>query len=222
MKVGANIILASAAKNFIEQLSEKPATQPKILSPQNLFGQHVSYTQNKPFGINQNQGIQFINKPIHQLSDMTTQKILNIMGNEITAHEVFFNNRFIDYQFQFWKIKDASVCSKDKNDLNQYSICTKQAKNLFRHYCNRFSQMDSGKHWKIRSLNNMYCSASRSYSPTIASVREASFKNKASKLDKLKEKCEYFIVRAMSIDSTPEEERKRDLACDKYHAARGY
>tara|TARA_R110002049_G_scaffold29552_14_gene100443 strand:+ start:10692 stop:11078 length:387 start_codon:yes stop_codon:yes gene_type:complete len=92
------------------------------------------------------------------------------MGAEVQYRVVEYQDHKIDYQYQIWKIKDASVCAivKDYN-LSHYSSCTVTAKGLFTDTCS-YLQSHPQQHWKYIKLKNMYCVAAVNFKPTIAQI----------------------------------------------------
>lgn len=142
-----------------------------------------------------------------------TNQITNVVGNEVQAQLVEYQNQQIDYQYQFWKIKDPSVCARIKmNDISKYSSCTITAKQLFSDTCS-YLQSHPQQNWKYPKLKNMYCLAAVDFKPTIAQISQPS-EAEAERWD-AKQKCSLLTLNARSSASLAIA-KERDIACSEY------
>ncbi|MCL1036458.1 hypothetical protein L2750_04740 [Shewanella submarina] len=105
-------------------------------------------------------------------------------------------------------MKPETVCIDLEQHATHYSRCTQKAKSMFTEICSELS----GKHLlssKAQSLTRMYCKASISYQPVIASIGEP----KPITATQMQEKeCNRLILKAMQDDS-PEVAAKKEKVC---------
>jgi hypothetical protein len=147
------------------------------------------------------------------LTGMTSgihNQLTDVTGIEIQAEVVEYQNQKIDYQYQLWKIKDKSVCSRSKsNNLSNHSLCTITAKQFFTETCS-YLQANPQQHWKYTKLKNMYCVAAANFNPTIAQLSRP---NKAEAEQwEAKQKCSLLTLEARNTGNQ-EVAQKRDAVC---------
>jgi hypothetical protein len=136
----------------------------------------------------------------------------DVMGTEIQAQVVEYQNQKVDYQYQLWQIKAPSVCARVKNShLSNYSSCTTSAKELFTETCS-YLQANPQQHWKHTKLKNMYCVAASNYEPTIAQLTRPT--QDEAQLWDAKQKCSLLTLEARNTNSK-KIAKKRDAACSK-------
>lgn len=139
----------------------------------------------------------------------------DVMGTELQAQIVEYQNHKIDYQYQLWKIKPESVCISKKNELiNEYSSCTNAAKAMLSETCEYLSQ-NPQNHWKYIKLKNMYCSAAVSYTPIIATISRPT--EAEAEVWEARQKCSLLTLEARQT-RTPSTEKQRQLACENAKA----
>ena len=152
------------------------------------------------------------------LTSMTSSihtQMSDVMGTQIQAQVVEYQNHKIDFQYQLWRIKPESVCISKKNELiNEYSSCTNAAKSMFNDTCQHLSQTPKN-HWKYTKLKNMYCTAAVSYSPITAIITKPDAAE--TEILEAKQKCSLLTLKARQ-DPNPGIDKKRNLACDKARA----
>ncbi len=149
------------------------------------------------------------------LTSMTSSihhHVADIMGTELQAKIVEYQQQKIDYQYQLWKIKPESVCSHKKADLvNQYSACTIAAKRMFNETCSYLNQ-NPQSHWKYTKLKNMYCTSAVTYTPITATISRPS-ENEAMVLE-ANQACSILTLKARQFPG-PAIEKQRNQACEQ-------
>lgn len=145
------------------------------------------------------------------VSDNAYQQIVDQTGSELQTRIVNHQEQDIAFSYQLWKIKQDSVCEDKKQQMLDYSKCTKAAKSLFYTVCQHL-QTNPKEHWQYQKLKNMYCSAALSYQPTTASI---SWSNEEDDLKNAKRKCSTATVASMR-SSDRELIRAREEACTQY------
>lgn len=130
------------------------------------------------------------------------------VGLELTPLVIKHNKMDIPFQHQIWKIKDKSVCELYKQNSAKYSKCTINAKSLFTEICSELSKKKSNN-WQHQKYQNMYCNASITYKPMVASISSGS----SSKKSDAEKKCNELILKAMS-NKDKELIARRDQACN--------
>lgn len=148
------------------------------------------------------------------LTSMTSSihtQMSDVMGTQIQAQVVEYQNQKIDFQYQLWRIKPESVCISKKNELiNEYSSCTNAAKSMFSDTCEHLSQ-NPKSHWKYTKLKNMYCTAAVSYTPITANISRP---NEAeAEVWEAKQRCSLLTLEARQR-SNPSVEKRRVIACE--------
>ena len=131
------------------------------------------------------------------------------VGLELTPLVIRHNKMDIPFQHQMWKIKDKSVCELYKQNSAKYSKCTINARSLFTEICSELSQQKSNN-WQHYKFQNMYCNASITYKPMVATVTKPS----ASKLDGLDKRCNQLILQVMG-NKDKKLIAERDMVCKK-------
>ena len=147
-------------------------------------------------------------------NDIHTQ-VQDIMGTEVQYRVVEYQDQKIDFQYQIWKIKDASVCAiVNTSDLSNHSSCTVAAKGLFADTCS-YLQSHPQQYWKHTKLKNMYCVAAANFKPTIAQISTPT--KKEAEVWEAKQKCSLLTLEANNngLKSTKNERQK---ACVIYKA----
>lgn len=147
------------------------------------------------------------------VSTAVSEQLVDVHGLDLKAVVVTHEGVKVPYAYQLWRIKPQSVCESYRENIGEYSRCTVAAKSLFNAVCQRMQlQRDSGLN--SRKLKNMYCAASVSYRPTIASISAAA---EQTPLEKAREACNLAIAEAYGA-SDPVVRKKKDKACDEYKA----
>ncbi|WP_323753551.1 hypothetical protein [Marinobacter sp.] len=131
----------------------------------------------------------------------------------VTPVEIVYEGETIAFQHQIWRIRDQSVCGNVRQDLQRFSKCTMKAKRLFGELCSELSKgvQQDPKRAKLRA---MYCNASMSFKPTIASVGSATETNE---LDSARQACNAATVAAMGSRESALLRKKKEL-CEAYGA----
>ncbi|ODN67748.1 hypothetical protein [Methylophaga muralis] len=141
--------------------------------------------------------------------------VSDVMGGDLETQIIEYQDHKIDYHYQFWKIKPASVCSTTKHELvSEYSQCTVAAKSFFIETCSHLTN-NKRNHWKHKKLENMYCSAAVSYEPTIAQISIPTAKE--AELLEAQQACSMLTLQARQTRS-PQHATQRDKACAEYKA----
>ncbi|MCX4188855.1 hypothetical protein [Methylophaga sp. OBS3] len=148
---------------------------------------------------------------LNAMTTSTHNHISDVMGVELQAKVVEYQDHNIDYQYQLWKIKPESVCISKKTELiNEYSSCTNAAKAMFTDTCQYLNQHPQN-HWKYTKLKNMYCTAAVSYAPITATITRPS--EAETEVWEAKQKCSLLTLEARQT-TNPSIEKKRKVACD--------
>lgn len=149
------------------------------------------------------------------LTSMTSSihaQMSDVMGTELKAQVVEYQNHKIDYQYQLWKIKSETVCKNKKDELvTEYSTCTIAAKAMFKETCEYLTQ-NPQDHWKYSKLKNMYCTAGVTYPPTTATISRPSEAD--VEVWEAKQKCSLLTLEARQT-SNQGIEKERETACDQ-------
>ena len=131
------------------------------------------------------------------------------MGTQVQMVSIEYEGMSIPFQYQMWRIREKSVCGTYADSMSHYSKCTIKAKELFKVLC---SDIKSHNGWKQAKLKNMYCNASVSYKPTVASIGLGS---EESPLQIAKKKCNNATVAAMGSRNR-QLISERNKLCDEY------
>lgn len=149
------------------------------------------------------------------LLDSTSSAISNhiqeSVGTEVKTVVIDHNDQLISYQHQMWRIRGDSVCADKRERIDEFSKCTLAAKEHFGNAC-QYLQESNKDGVRYDQLKNMYCAASNSFRPTIASIASSS---KASPLELAKRKCN-----RLTFDKSASAE-SRDQACARYRELKG-
>lgn len=145
---------------------------------------------------------------LEMVSNNITNAYVDASNTAITSQALNYKGTEIQFQHFLWQIKQESVCANLKQQAIPYSKCTQQAKSMFTDLCNQLFSMKN-LNQKGRSLSRMYCNASLSYKPMIATISTPAQKSKQQLKDK---ECNQLILKAMQDDS-PEVAKRRDKAC---------
>lgn len=141
--------------------------------------------------------------------------VSDVIGADLQTQVIEYKNHKIDYQYQLWKIKSASVCSTTKHELvSEYSQCTVAAKSFFIETCSHLTN-NKRNHWKHKKLENMYCSAAVSYESTIAQISIPTAKE--AELLEAQQACSILTLQARQTRSQ-QHATQRDKACAEYKA----
>ena len=90
-------------------------------------------------------------------------QVQDIMGTEVQYRVVEYQDQKIDFQYQIWKIKDASVCAiVNTSDLSNHSSCTVAAKGLFTDTCS-YLQSHPQKYLYSLALTSLFLWNKRLY-----------------------------------------------------------
>lgn len=145
---------------------------------------------------------------LQTVSNGITDAYVDAANTIVTAQTLTYRGTDIRFQHFLWQVKQESVCADLKQQATSYSKCTQQAKAMFTDLCNQLSSMNN-LNQKGRSLSRMYCNASLSYKPMIATISTPAQKSEQQLKDK---ECNQLILKAMQDDS-PEVAKRRDKAC---------
>ncbi|MGP4845611.1 hypothetical protein ACTXGQ_15845 [Marinobacter sp. 1Y8] len=119
--------------------------------------------------------------------------VAEIYGTQVTPVEIEYNGVNVAFQYQLWRVRDKSVCGNVRHNLKAFSDCSLKAKELFSVLCSELSKTPQ-QNWKHGKYRTMYCNASMTFKPTIASVSVAS---EESELQKARQACNAATVAAM-------------------------
>ena len=136
--------------------------------------------------------------------------VSDIYGAEIKTEIIEYDGTKVKFQYQLWKIKNKTVCSTYKQDMGEYSKCTVNALALFSSICDELS-IDSGSHWKVKKLKNMYCNAATNYEPVIAMIAKP---KKANEQQDIKKKCNLLILKTMG-NTNKDLIAEKDFFCEQ-------
>ncbi|MGB2566635.1 MAG: hypothetical protein ACPIB1_09325 [Porticoccaceae bacterium] len=104
---------------------------------------------------------------IDSVQSTVNARVSDTLGTEVKAVIIDYEGVPVPFQYQMWRVKDKTVCSRYQSDLTYYSHCTVTAKELFTELCSQLSQKPS-EHWRYTKTKNMYCNAAVSYEVIIA------------------------------------------------------
>ena len=135
-------------------------------------------------------------------------RVSDTLGTEVKALIIEYQGVPVPFQYQMWRVKDKSVCSRYQSDLTYYSHCTVTAKELFTTLCSQLSQTPSD-HWRYIKTKNMYCNAAVSYEATIAWIGGA---DEETEDEKAKAACNLAIAAALG-SRDPRVIAERDGVC---------
>ncbi|MEO9943916.1 hypothetical protein [Paraglaciecola sp.] len=141
------------------------------------------------------------------ISNSLQDSMSQLQGTQVEARRVQHKGHQISYSYQLWKVQNKSVCSNHFNDLNEKSLCSQAAKEMFRDMCFHL-QNNKKSGWRYTKTKNMYCNAASNYKPVIATV---SFDEKTTE-QKNKEKCSIARLR-LSQSPTAKNLKLKESAC---------
>lgn len=133
------------------------------------------------------------------------------LGTELKAVVIEYQGMAVPFQYQMWRVREQSVCTRYSEDIALQSACTLKAKALFTELCTTLSATPSN-HWRHTKSKNMYCNASVTYKPLVARVAPS---HEPSALAKVKADCSAATVAAMG-NSDAALIRTRDEVCGVY------
>ncbi|MCL2913083.1 hypothetical protein L2725_04695 [Shewanella corallii] len=145
---------------------------------------------------------------MQMITSSITDHYTDALNTNITSQSINYQGTNIRFQHFLWKVKPETVCIDLKQQATQYSHCTQQAKAMFTEIC---SELSGKRHLsaKAQSLTRMYCNASASYQPMIASIGEP----KPITATQMQEKeCNRLILKAMQ-DNSPEVAAQKEKVC---------
>ena len=145
------------------------------------------------------------------VSAEATNNMTDIFGSEMQSAVVEHQNIKVPYSYQLWRIKPKSVCNSYSFNIEEYSRCTLAAKSLFNHSC-LYLQKAKTEHWKHTKLKNMYCNASITFTPTIASIQKAVIK---TPIQLARSECNIAVAELMGNHNS-KTQKKKEMACAKY------
>ena len=150
---------------------------------------------------------------LHTVQAGVQQHLSESHNTQITPVEIEYEGEKVAFQHHLWRVRDQSVCSDRKNDLQAFSKCTLAAKKLFGVLCSELSKRpdQNPRHGKLR---NMYCNASMSFKPTVARVGVASG---STELESARQACNAATVAAMG-SREPRVIREKQTLCGVYEA----
>ena len=150
------------------------------------------------------------------VSNVTMERMTEVMGTEVQAVVVKPDGVDVPYSYQIWKIRPQTVCGTYRQDVALYSKCTVAAQSLFNDTC-AYLQANPQSHWKYRKTKNMYCDAAATYQPTVANVE---WSNDVSPVEEARAECNLAVAELMG-NRTAKNRKKKEEACEKYHALQG-
>lgn len=134
-------------------------------------------------------------------------------GTLITPVEVEYEGVQVAFQHQLWRVRDQSVCGNVSHNLKAFSECTVKAKELFGTLCSELAKSPQDS-WRQGKYRTMYCNASVSFRPTIATVGG---ETDVSELEKARQACNAATVAAMG-SREPGVLREKRESCEVYSA----
>jgi hypothetical protein len=147
---------------------------------------------------------------LNTASSMISQPYIDAVDANVTTENIDYNGTHIRFQHQLWKIRPQSVCADMVQDSSRYASCTQQGKQMFTELCSSISKLENLS-LKGQRIGNMYCNASLSYQPMIASIGMP----KPKTAQELKQKeCNQLILKAMQ-DESEAISKQRDEACSE-------
>jgi len=146
----------------------------------------------------------FLAAYISAVTTSVQQNVTDIYGTEIKTEFIKYKGMNISFQYQLWRIRDKSVCASYDQGMPTYSKCTINAKSLFKDICKELSTLNN-QHWKTKKIQNMYCNASISYTPVIATVSNPKALSAQRKREK---RCNLLILKTMG-------NKNKDLIAEK-------
>jgi hypothetical protein len=142
-----------------------------------------------------------------------SKQISDQFGTEVTAVSLAYNGVIVPFHYQFWRVKEQSVCYSYTNNIQDFSSCTIEAKKLFSDLCVGLQKRpETG--WRHKKTKNMYCNAAALYKPTIANISKGSYE---SKLLLARKKCNVATAHALGSFDVTLQKLKND-ACAIYEA----
>ena len=129
------------------------------------------------------------------------------------ALAIEYGGYHIGFEYQHWRIIEASVCKGYSHDLAIQADCTLKAKSMFAELCSALSSkpINSEKYIKTR---NMYCHSASAYRPIIAQVTKGI---EDSALTRARQACHAATIEAMGAGSAALI-AARDSRCRAYRA----
>lgn len=141
------------------------------------------------------------------------QSVADVMGTRVQTLVVEHQGVQVPYSYQLWKIQPKSVCDRHIGSIEHFSRCSVAAKSLFTEACSQLKESpdSSRRHAK---LQNMYCTASVSYQPTLANI---SWSAETPPLEEARTECNMAIAELVG-NTNPAARQRKNLACDRYDA----
>lgn len=139
--------------------------------------------------------------------NLVQQQVTDIYGTEIKTLVVPYEGEQVPFSFQFWQIKQNSVCRSYEQYVRRFSQCTVKAQALFGRLCDDLTRQDDSS-WQLPKYRTMYCAAAVGYRPMIAEITDA----KQNPVKLAERACNQAILAAMGS----EDEAllaQRDKAC---------
>jgi len=149
---------------------------------------------------------------LDSVQSIVNARVTDTLGTEVKAVIINYQGVRVPFQYQMWRVKDKSVCSRYQSDLIYYSHCTVTAKELFTALCSQLSQKPS-EHWRYIKTKNMYCNAAVSYEATIAWIGEAE-EGAEGEGEEAKAACNLAIAAALG-SRDPVVIAERDRVCGR-------
>ena len=149
---------------------------------------------------------------LDSVQSIVNARVTDTLGTEVKAVIIDYQGVRVPFQYQMWRVKDKSVCSRYQSDLTYYSHCTVTAKELFTKLCSQLSQKPS-EHWRYIKTKNMYCNAAVSYEATIAWIGEAE-EGAEGEGEEAKAACNLAIAAALG-SRDPVVIAERDRVCGR-------
>lgn len=145
------------------------------------------------------------------VSNDIQQTVVDVLGGEPMPVTIEYEGVHIPFQYQFWNVREETVCARYKPNMCEYSPCTIEAKVLFEALCHELSESQE-EHWKYIKIKSMYCNAAISFEPTIATISSATDESPRTAA---KQKCNVAVAYAIGSED-PKVLAERNRACAEY------
>tara|TARA_R110000868_G_scaffold34671_1_gene125006 strand:- start:1547 stop:1978 length:432 start_codon:yes stop_codon:yes gene_type:complete len=101
-------------------------------------------------------------------ADYFTNAWKDAKGTELKAVRFKFEDRYISFQYQHWKVRHKSICSDIKNDILEFSKCSQAASRMFNWLCVEYG--NDTNNVRMQQGKRMYCNAAIDYKPVVAEI----------------------------------------------------
>ena len=161
---------------------------------------------------------------ISTMSGTITDTYADNANTRLTRQVITHQGQEIHFEHLVWRIRDNSVCNNKRGRISEYSRCTLAARAAFNEIC----QTHQNKNYtapKAKNMVSMYCLASRTFKPTIASIQPAfitsdNTKSRSPELVMANQKCAALILESQT-SKDPFIQSKKKKACQRYKELSG-